>query len=673
MPNYSYGLIVKKRTELVIEALLNYAENNLKVDKELSSEITIEKKSETNELTVKAPLTALEYLTDIQKQENIQKLEEEPATKENKEKLKELKKLLITAETIREVLRYYLKHFLEILDDQRMLDEISNSKDRRFTLKLWSEDIKENLIEFDKHWNINLDLKLKRTDNLKIFISDRSQNKEPDRVEQLRTTLSNAGYKTIINDNWLEFEEVDLDECICFILVVSSDSLNESEILIQEIQKAKDLQKTRQDRTLKILLIHANSYLPLPLNNPLSQLQSITSLELHSSTNLETLVEEIKRCIEAKEQKNSEDFTSLIHNLQKQENPNHWVVTYVGENQLLNLGELVGDLKENDNKKIRSKYAYCGSSPTQLWIEACNNPTYHMRENLRQFPNNIEQLAEYVDEERYNFVSLGVGEGSKDKSIIEKFFGIGKSSKPRNDFYYLAVDMSLDMLMTATREIQQLPSHRRIAIQRNIETKDGMEEIARIANELGKDKPLLYGFIGNTIANVDDPEQVLDNIVQVMNSDDLLLFEAQIINDSILETAERESIIRLAEREYEPKAFQKFALSALLQNSDLTVEPNQKDNCYRVRGDLKNCKHGIILEIECSFVNNTDENVYLTFSTGDNITLCRGDTISLYRSQKFTQTALENFVRSMQLNILNKSVYLNNNGTGFMVMMLQRK
>jgi hypothetical protein len=506
--------------------------------------------------------------------------------------------------------------------------------------------------------------------SFKIFMSDRSKNSEPSITEQLRKTLQDARQATTIGQDWLQRSNEELNEYDCFLLIVSSHSVDESEIMIEELQRARESRETRPDKPLTILLIHAGSHLSLPLNHPIhQQLQDISQSECLSSSDLPTLVAEIMKCLETTNESTLRGLLLLIQKLGKLKISDNWMLTYVGENQLHKLGDLVLDLK---NRKIRSGYAYWGVGPTRMWTTACTDPCYHMRENIERFPDHARQLANYVNKEQYNFVSLGVGEGSKDSNIIRDFFNQDDQAKPRDDFSYLPVDMSLDMLRVAIGRIQELPSHRRIAIQRDIETKEGMAEIAHIAKVLGENKPILYGFIGNTIANVEDPEHVLNNIVQVMKSEDLLLFEAQIIDDSALENSQLQKTIRHVKEEYEGISFRQFALSALLQNSDLSVEPKERDSCYVVEVSLQPWKYGQVLQIGCCFENNTDKELYLTFPNEDTTTLDLKEKIHLYCSRKFTQGTLEHFVQATNLSILGKSVYLSNKGTGFVVMMLQR-
>jgi SAM-dependent methyltransferase len=510
-----------------------------------------------------------------------------------------------------------------------------------------------------------------------IFISDRSSNSEPSKNEQLRGILQERRQETIIAEDWLQRSNEELNECICFLLIVSSHSVNEIDIITKELQKARELRETRQNRTLAILLIHVDSCLSLPLNHPLIQelQQGTTQLEWDFSTEISTFVEEIMQCLETENRRETlNEWELLIKKLRKLQISDNWMLTYVGENQLLKLNEFVNALK-NDTRRIQSCYSYWGVSPTQMWTIACNDPAYHMRKNLEEFPRYAKQLAHHVDKEHYNFVSLGVGEGSKDSSIVKDFFNRDESYIPRDDFLYLPVDMSLDMLRVAIGKIQELPSHRRIAIQRDIETKEGMEEIAHIANVLGKNKPILYGFIGNTIANVEDPEQVLSNIVRVMKPEDRLLFEAQIIDDFTLKNSEDrlQETIKSVVEEYEGISFRRFALSALLQNSDLSIEPREKDLCYLVEASLQDWKYGQLLQIDCCFKNNTDREIFLTFPTGDTTTLNLEEKINLYSSRKFAQTTLENFVQATNLRILGKKPHLSDKGTGFMVMMLRRE
>lgn len=296
-----------------------------------------------------------------------------------------------------------------------------------------------------------------------------------------------------------------------------------------------------------------------------------------------------------------------------------------------------------------------------------------MHENIEQFPRCANPLSKFV-ERHYNFVSLGVGEGSKDKSIISNFFnrdGVGF----HKNFLYIAVDMSLDMLGVAIKKVSselfQLPLYSRIAIQRDFETRKGIEEIALIAETLGKGQPILYGFIGNTISNVEKPKDVLNNIAMVMRDEDLLLFEAQIIDSNALEGEQNQNLKDLIRQEYKSERFRIFADPALLQNADLVISSAERIQCYQVEVNTQ-CwdEVGKLLQIDCFFENTIEKPIEMELINGEKVILASAEKIRLYRSLKFTPDALRKFVETSNLSILEDNLYLPKD-TGFMVMMIK--
>lgn len=537
----------------------------------------------------------------------------------------------------------------------------------------------------------------------RVLIGDRSQNPNFNMAEQLSIELKAAGIEIStafelnrLEATWPQLIQEELEQCDCFVLLLSSESAAVSEIVLEEVRQASFLRNSRPNSKPAILLIHVGSPMILPLNHALhSYLQGIEQREWRSSNDTPTLVSEVLRLLAADQSsavraaseslnsvsvalgRGEQDSCELVSSTQKLSRLNdsrNWVLTYVGENQLKKLGDLVDDLTDPRERRIQSGYSYWGVGPVQMWNQACNDHTYHMRDNLLRFPEIARKLAHLVDKERYNFVSLGVGDGSKDRSIISDFFNRNGSSQTRDDFVYIPVDMSLDMLRVAIENIQstnQLPLDRRIAIQRDIEIRDGMVEIAWIAKQLGAQRPILYGFIGNTIANFENPQHVMSNIVGVMETDDLLLFEAQIVDETALSAELLERTTERIRREYLSDSFRRFAESALRQNTDLTIDPTE-NNCYVVHVSKQDWEHGPVLQIDCFFENNSERPVYMTLVNGQSVRLDLKERIRLYRSRKFPQRTLQNFVKANSLDILGQSEYLSDKRTGFMVMMLRR-
>ena len=510
-------------------------------------------------------------------------------------------------------------------------------------------------------------------DSARILLSDRSQ--DTSFAQELREALA-AEQAVVITESQSSDEK--LTDYDCFLLLVSSHSA--SHIVMEEIGRVRQLLDARLDRKPMVMLIHVGSPMSLPLNHALhNKLQGIPQREW-PQTDTSTLVQEILELLEAEQPPvpaiDPGSLGQFLQNVSSLNLSRNWLLTYIGEDQLLKLGALVNDLINKGERRIQSGYSYWGVGPVQMWDSACNDRTYHMHKNISEFPHYAKQLAHLVDKERYNFVSLGVGEGRKDRSILSDFFNRNGSAQTREDFLYIPVDMSLDMLRIAVEKIQEtnpLPLHSCVAIQRDIETLKGMQEIAYIAQSLGSQKPILYGFIGNTIANVESPKQVLDNIVNVMRADDLLLFEAQIIKVSALESQQRQEIMEGVKKEYQSHSFYRFAVSALLQNTDLTIKPDEKSNSYVVDVSMPQWEYGQVLQIDCFFKNNTNRSLYMTLVNEQVVQLDEQERIRLYRSRKFPQPTLQNFVQACGLSILGENHYLSERGTGFMVMMLKRQ
>lgn len=513
----------------------------------------------------------------------------------------------------------------------------------------------------------------------RILLSDRSQDSSC--AQQLRQALEAAGKAVFMAEDWLQSSDDELKQYDCFVLLVSSHS--EAEKITQEVQRVRQLYDDRLDSKPAILLVHVGSPMCLPLNHRLhSLLQGISQQEWAQSA-IATLVGAVQELlavnlspvpvVHPEESNTASEWAALLKTLSGFKGEKNWLLTYVGESQIKKLGDLVAELEDQKERRIESRYSYWGLGPVYMWDRACTDKMYHMYENICRFPQYVKQLSNHVNRERYNFVSLGVGEGSKDRSIISDFFNINGGATPREDFLYIPVDMSLDMIRLAIEKCSELPLHCRIAIQRDIESRDGMEKIAFIAKMLGQKRPILYGFIGNTISNVESPQDVLENIIRVMENDDLLLFEAQIVDASALETERLRDTINSVEREYCGEVFRRFAESALLQNTDLSIAPAERNKFYDVDVSLQDWMTGQLLQIDCLFENKSNRPIDMTLLNGQIVRLNSEERIRLYRSRKFTQSTLQSFLEVSGLRIIGKSEYLSDRDTGFMVMMLQRQ
>ena len=499
--------------------------------------------------------------------------------------------------------------------------------------------------------------------------------------QQLSQALEAAGQTVLLAQNWLQQSDDDLTQYDCFLLLVSNTSTVES--ISEQVQRVQRLRQGRPDDRPRYALIHVGAPISLPLNHPLHQdLQGVPQWEWNLE-GLATFVQVVQGLLEtelltvsaiaSEESQSSNGWITLLQELSQHSASRRGLLVYTGESQLRRLEDLWADLEEKKNRRIQSGYAYWGLAPVYAWERACNDNIYHMKGNILRFSDYARPLAQYVDKELYNFVSLGVGDGSKDRGIIADFFNQSGSNQPRQDFLYILVDMSLDMLRLAIENIPRLPLPSRVAIQRDIETRDGIAEIAFISKTLGRRQPILYGFIGNTISNTEQPHRVLNNVAEVMQERDRLLFEAQTVDPSALESKQLQNTIDRVKREYLSEPFRRFAESALLQNTDLSITLPERNRFYTVEVSLQEWTEGKLLQIDCFFENKGDSPQYMKLVNGQVVTLDLGERIRLYRSRKFTPSALQTFVKNSGFNILGRNLYMSEQGTGFMVMLLQRE
>lgn len=506
----------------------------------------------------------------------------------------------------------------------------------------------------------------------RFLILDYSLHSESTFLLDIKSTLAEVKETSVSIKEGRNWDKSNLNDVECLLFLVSFDSISITQEIFEAILKIKKIKKDLIENIFSILLIHVQSLMCLPLNHKLHQeIQDIDQFEWKSSGDTSALMQKIMDINTAMERLSN--IKSFLPSLSQLEISKKWQLTYIGENQLQKLGALVADLKNVNERQIRSGYSYWGLGPAYMWERACTDRVgYHMHENISNFSGVAKSLAHFIDPELYNFVSLGVGEGSKDKVLISDFFCLEGETCPRDDFLYIPVDMSLDMLRISAEKTQNmLPHHRCLGIQRDIESYGSMAEIAQVAKLIGNEKPILYGFLGNTIANVENPAEVLNSIAQIMEPEDLLLFEVQIITDSSLESEHSYESVR---KEYLSGAFRRFVESALLQNTDLRLNLAEMNNSYRVDVSFHDWQpYGPSLLIDCFFENNTSQPLYITLVNGDFIVVGVQEKIRLLRSRKLSLTTLHDFVCANGFDILEESSYLNQSeGTGFCVMMLNR-
>jgi len=138
----------------------------------------------------------------------------------------------------------------------------------------------------------------------RVFISYRSQEPDWKLAQQFHDALEAAGHDAFmagesirLGENWPQRIDAELETCDYFLLLLSPQSAL-SEMVTEEVRRAKQLRNSRPERRPVILPVRVNFPLSSPLNYDLrGYLQQIQQREWHSDTDTPVILSEICRLI----------------------------------------------------------------------------------------------------------------------------------------------------------------------------------------------------------------------------------------------------------------------------------------------------------------------------------------------------------------------------------------
>ncbi len=316
-----------------------------------------------------------------------------------------------------------------------------------------------------------------------------------------------------------------------------------------------------------------------------------------------------------------------------------WTFVLVGEDQTDKLATLTGDLRgpvstTGDGKQITSGFSYWGIGPTIAWANATNDPFYLvMKAGSESFQRHWRKVRPHVDKGGFHFVSLGIGTGVKDRTILEDLH------RRNPDMFYIPVDMSSEMLRLGAQESVRggrFPTTQVLPVQIDFSIRDNMSEVAQMLGRLVGDEPLLYSLTGNTLANFDDDEDVLQLITDVLRPQDRLLLEV-----ASTTRLDEEAAKAAADEYHQTRAFAEFVTSALRYNTDLKIDNERVKFVGVVEDDA--------LLVKILWQNDTDDVVRMGLPDHTEVVLPIGDTIRLYTTRKYTAERLKQLTAACQL------------------------
>lgn len=314
-----------------------------------------------------------------------------------------------------------------------------------------------------------------------------------------------------------------------------------------------------------------------------------------------------------------------------------WSLVLVGEDQRDKLAALTSDLlgkpsTTGDGKQITSGYAYWGIGPTIAWAHACADPFYLvMKQSLDSFTRRWGRVRGKIGE-GYHHVCFGVGTGHKDRLILEHLLERNPS------LLYLPVDMSSEMLRLGTQEATHrvgLRGHRVVPVQLDFSITDNLDELRELVHRLVGDEPVLYSLLGNTLANFDHDTELLANLTALVRPQDLFLLEVA-TTEALSEDLARDAVEEYARS----RAYREFVTSALLHNTDLTINPDAVQFRGSVEGDRA-------LRVKVMYQNQTGGDIMMMLPDRNRVPFPDRDTIRLYLTRKYARKALDGLVHEV--------------------------
>jgi uncharacterized SAM-dependent methyltransferase len=317
-----------------------------------------------------------------------------------------------------------------------------------------------------------------------------------------------------------------------------------------------------------------------------------------------------------------------------------WSLLLVGEDQTDKLATLTGDLRgpfssSGDGKQITSGFSYWGIGPTIAWANATNDPFYLvMKAGAESFLRHWRKLRPHVETGGFHLVSLGVGTGVKDRTILSDM------RRHNRDMYYIPVDMSSEMLRMGTLEPvrgARFPVSQVLPVQLDFSIADNMDELRQMLSRLIGDEPILYSLTGNTLANFESDEELLGTLTRVLRPQDRLMLEV-----ATTSSLDQDAANAAADEYHQTRAFAEFVTSALRYNTDLKID-NER---VKFVGEIED-EDALLVKI--LWQNNTDGEIRMGLPDHTEVVLPVGDTIRLYTTRKYSTTRLKRLTEACDL------------------------
>jgi len=186
--------------------------------------------------------------------------------------------------------------------------------------------------------------------------------------------------------------------------------------------------------------------------------------------------------------------------------------------------EFLGCLR---HRNMLSKFSYWGKEETRHWLNVCKDSEYiNWALEMKLLEDNLPEITRLAGRTVSNLIGLGIGNGEKDKLILEAFL------KTRPMKYY-TLDISLPMVKAGFKALDKTPADKTAYVGDFIYLPSLTPKIKKQTGGAN-----IISILGNTLGNLNQVN-TLNLIRRSMDRKDYLLVSFQILEaGKILEIGE---------------------------------------------------------------------------------------------------------------------------------------
>jgi len=176
-----------------------------------------------------------------------------------------------------------------------------------------------------------------------------------------------------------------------------------------------------------------------------------------------------------------------------------------------------------NDELIPAKYFYYTDEGASLWMQMCKSALYKFHRNStnslsKQSLEIARIIKKHIKGDSIDFVSLGSGDGSKDKIILSSLSDAGFDNN-----YYYPIDFSDKLLVDAIRGASKKTKH-----THNLMVKGVVADICDLSALASvyeyRPNPNIFSIIGNTFGNSDEA-RITRELEASLNDGDIVIIE----------------------------------------------------------------------------------------------------------------------------------------------------